>query len=308
MDHDFIEWCRNPDNHGDEVWQNWLDLHPEMQEKLADAERLVNEVKIQPLDLKDRKSALWDRIEASIELNDRMPIVKSRERRMTWWWVAAASLLILVTARMLWPSYDIIETDNGQQMAYVLPDGSIAHLNDGTNIRMNSRKFLDDRQLELVGEAFFEVEKGSRFLVKTSEGSIQVLGTSFNVYARDASLEVHCNTGRVQVTTDRDTIILTPGKHVVKNVREGLVEGEFNIETEGDWTDGKFQFKNKPLHRVFEELERQYDVTVPTNLSSRLYSGFFNDHNLDSALHNICWPMQLSYEIEGTTVEIKSDN
>ncbi len=309
MDQPFIDWCRGKNASEDAQWQEWLVQHPAMKEKFEEAANLINSVQIEPIESGNRKQALWDRIDQSIKTMDPLPKIEVRERKMKIWWAAAAVLLILVAVRFLLPSDDVIVTQYAQQVAYVLPDGSIAHLNDGSSIRLRSDRFNENRQLQLQGEAFFEVEKGSTFLVETANGSIEVLGTSFNVYARGDALEVHCNMGRVQVMTRQDTSILTAGKHVVKNTSGGLIEGEFNVSTEGDWTDGKFEFKSKPLSRVFSELERQYDVEVnfAEGLGNELYTGFFNDHNLDSALYNICWPLGLRYEIRDQEIIIQNE-
>lgn len=308
MDQPFIDWCSGKSPSEDTQWQEWLEQHPAMKDKVQEAATLIESVRIEPIDLGDRKAALWNRIDQTIESMDPTPQIEVRERKMKIWWAAAAVLLILVAVRFLLPTDDVIKTQYAQQVAYVLPDGSIAHLNDGSSIRLRSSRFNENRQLRLQGEAFFEVEKGSTFIVETSNGSVEVLGTSFNVYARGDALEVHCNTGRVQVMTGQDTTILTAGKHVVRNASGGLIEGEFNVSSEGDWTDGKFEFKNKPLSRVFSELERQYDVEVKLDesIGDELYTGFFNDHNLDSALYNICWPLELRYEIREKEIIISN--
>ena len=308
MDQPFIDWCKGKSPAEDPQWDEWLSQHPAMKDKVEEAASLIDSVQVEPVAVGDRKAALWDRIDQTIESMDPAPKIEVRERKMKIWWAAAAVLLVLVAVRFLLPADDLIETNNSQQLAYVLPDGSIAHLNDGSSIRLRTNRFNENRHLQLKGEAFFEVEKGSTFLVETPNGSVEVLGTSFNVYARGDALEVHCNTGRVKVMTQQDTTILTAGKHVVRNTRGGLIEGEFNVSSEGDWTDGKFEFKNKPLSRVFSELERQYDVEVKLaeGLGDELYTGFFNDHNLDSALYNICWPLQLNYEIQDKEIIIQN--
>lgn len=308
MDQPFIDWCNGKSPSEDTQWQEWLEQHPAMKDKVQEAATLIESVRIEPIDSGDRKAALWNRIDQTIESMDPTPQIEVRERKMKIWWAAAAVLLILVAVRFLLPTDDVIKTQYAQQVAYVLPDGSIAHLNDGSSIRLRSSRFNENRQLRLQGEAFFEVEKGSTFIVETPNGSVEVLGTSFNVYARGDALEVHCNTGRVQVMTGQDTTILTAGKHVVRNASGGLIEGEFNVSSEGDWTDGKFEFKNKPLSRVFSELERQYDVEVrlDESIGDELYTGFFNDHNLDSALYNICWPLELRYEIREKEIIISN--
>ena len=52
----------------------------------------------------------------------------------------------------------------------------------GVKFQFDKKRFTDERIIQLRGEAFFEVEKGSRFVVQTGKGAVEVLGTSFNVF------------------------------------------------------------------------------------------------------------------------------
>ncbi len=73
-------------------------------------------------------------------------------------------------------------TPQGKRSRMVLADGSIVHLNAGSTIRYPA-SFDRKREVYLSGEAFFEVVKNpSRpFLIHLDNGTVKVLGTSFNV-------------------------------------------------------------------------------------------------------------------------------
>ena len=76
----------------------------------------------------------------------------------------------------------------------------------GSELNYNASKWGEKRELELKGEAFFDVEKGKRFDVNTELGKISVLGTEFNVLSRDSIFKVSCYEGLVQVTYGNEKI------------------------------------------------------------------------------------------------------
>ena len=64
------------------------------------------------------------------------------------------------------------QSDYGTQLSVVLPDGSEAILNANSKIEFNTTDWKNEnRTLELDGEAYFKVKKGSLFTVKTSKGT-----------------------------------------------------------------------------------------------------------------------------------------
>src|SRR5690606_4217690 len=85
-----------------------------------------------------------------------------------------------------------ITTPKGGQYQIILADGTKVWLNANSSLKYPS-KFLEERRVvELVGEAFFEVnskptEFGANipFIVKTSKQEVFVTGTKFNVSAYD---------------------------------------------------------------------------------------------------------------------------
>ncbi|MEM9052122.1 MAG: FecR domain-containing protein [Bacteroidota bacterium] len=109
--------------------------------------------------------------------------------------VAASVLVILSLSIFLFTGSESFETDILQQEFVALPDGSEVQLNSSSTLAFNKRNFEDERELDLKGEAFFEVKKGVKFTVTTDNGAVEVLGTSFNVNSREERLEVICYTG-----------------------------------------------------------------------------------------------------------------
>ena len=126
------------------------------------------------------------------------------------------------------PEVRLVAT-KGEQNIYELPDGSVATLNAQSSISYEPGEWSSARRVELNGEAFFEVKKGTPFLVKTPYGDVQVLGTSFNVDARKDHFSVACFTGSVRVVAASRSQVLSPGERVFVSdnvLKMGVFEGD----------------------------------------------------------------------------------
>ena len=82
-------------------------------------------------------------------------------------------------------SYSEVIVPLGSKSHVVLPDGSDVWLNAGSRLKYSAQFTAKERTVELSGEAYFEVakERKRRFVVVTSNVSINVHGTTFNVKA-----------------------------------------------------------------------------------------------------------------------------
>ena len=220
----------------------------------------------------------------------------------------AASIIILIGL------YFLIKTDitsvvtaKGEHYTINLPDGSELILNAESKAEYNKNTWDKNRNVKLKGEAFFKVKKGSRFTVNTEKGEIEVLGTSFNVYSRAGIFEVKCFSGKVKVSNKTSSLnkVITKGKAVKISANNKFDTFEFEEKNKSQWLKGKFLFNRASLNEVFKEIERQYNIEVKfSNADERIYTGFFNNKNLEQALKNVCIPMGLDYKISSNKVII----
>lgn len=231
-------------------------------------------------------------------------------RKMRWIYSVAASILVLFG---VWSAFSYFGTTNivapkGQQTEYQLPDGSMVSINAESKISFRKSSFNKKRLLTLEGEAFFNVKKGSSFVVKTRFADIKVLGTSFNIYTRENSFKVSCVTGKVQVKNATEAVILTPGESATTSSNHLKEYADKNISTVSNWRIGQFYFESAPLIDVFKEIERQFNVnfTLP-DIDNKFYTGDFSNRDLVDALDVVCIPMELDYEI-GTNSKIQVRN
>jgi len=239
----------------------------------------------------------WDEVQAKItrgETSSARPVIRFSWRPLL---SVAAAAAIIVGLIVLWPNQSLrqVAAQAGARQIVSLPDQSQVDLNAGSTISF-SDPWQSEREVKLEGQAFFEVMKGGRFNVVTPNGVVEVLGTSFDVFARDHRFVVECRTGKVKVTSNRQEVDILPG------YRAEIIDGQLTVSEfdliRGDWRSGEFHFEQAPLEDVFEEIKRQFNVqiTLP-DVSKRFYTGRFSSKNFEEALQLICLPMGLKYDI-----------
>ncbi|MDR0430280.1 MAG: DUF4974 domain-containing protein [Tannerellaceae bacterium] len=164
--------------------------------------------------------------------------------------------------------YHTIFVPKGGEYELLLADGSKVFLNSETSMTFPSYFGGDKREVELTGEAFFEIEKNSKpFIVKTINMSIEVTGTSFNVsaYSEDLYANTTLMDGSVSVYAgDKQNLYyLDPGYNLCMNKtsREISVQ-KVDTDIYTAWVRGIFMFRNQPLHEILSQLSRWYDFTV----------------------------------------------
>lgn len=310
-DPSFQDYIRKRNTESVQFWEQWITDHPDQAEKIEEATQFLQEIQLIEVDVpEDQTESLLKRINLSI---DESPENRSNEsvpiRKLSWWkYAVAASIIFIAGLWLFWPSdgMQTYRTDYAMQESIELPDQSRVNLNAGSTLSFNHRKWDTQRQVALAGEAFFEVEKGSSFIVETSLGEVEVLGTSFNVLNRSPYFEVQCITGLVAVRTKAGySETINPNEAILFNQENNTFE-KINLlpSTSGIWTENVVHFVDKPLNYVFEELERQYDIEIRSQDLKGTFNGPLTLNNLEEALYDLCWPMNLQYQIKKDFISI----
>ena len=141
------------------------------------------------------------------------------------------------------------------------------------------------RSVQLDGEAYFKVAKGKTFDVHTPLGTVTVVGTQFNVKARDNRFDVTCFEGKVKVTYNSDEVFLSPGENVTFENGDKITIPE-TTDAQPEWINDEVNFEKEKLANVFKELERQYNIKIQVqNISPQeTYNGALPTDNLEEAL------------------------
>lgn len=216
------------------------------------------------------------------------------------WMFRIAAILILgfglfFTYQTITPTTQLAE--NGKETTFLLPDNSEVVLNSGSEIEYKKWNWDDNRNLELKGEAYFRVAKGKKFQVNTNLGKVSVLGTQFNVKARNKRFDVTCYEGRVKVNYNSEEVILTKGQTVSFENNVKIVHQEVALE-KPLWTIDQMDFEKENLTNVLEEIQRQYTITIEAKdiQSEQLFTGKIPADNLEVALQIIASTYHLNYQ------------
>jgi transmembrane sensor len=204
-----------------------------------------------------------------------------------WWYKVAAIFVLFLGIALFYKSYLAVTeyTENGQQIAFSLPDDSKVLLNAGSVIDYKKMGWKNHRQLILTGEAYFRVAKGKTFEINTNLGKVTVVGTQFNVKSRGNRFDVTCYEGCVKVNYRNHEVFITHGKRIVFENGNAVVVPK-PMTTQPEWTMGELAFANDNLAAIVKELERQYDysIALQNSTTQQLFTGSLPLHNLDGAL------------------------
>lgn len=254
------------------------------------------------------EQALFNKLKEQLNQNQARQERKVIRLIPNWAYAVAATIVIafgLFYALNIGSHY---QTGFGEQLAVVLPDNSKAELNSNSDIKFKRWNWKSNRELDLKGEAFFDVEKGQSFKVYTDDGIVEVLGTEFNVISRAHYFEVQCQEGKVKVTsyTTNDEVVLLPGNGV--RIINGKIE-RWNYDiNEPNWTLGESTFHNTPMSQVIMALQNQFEINFDSSdidLSER-FTGGFTHKDLNLALKTVMIPMDISYSVDNNKIILKN--
>ncbi len=234
----------------------------------------------------------------------------------------------------------IISVSNGSKSDIQLPDGSVVKLNSGSTLIYPSSFEANNRTVKLEGEGFFTIRKDSArpFYVNTSNISVKVLGTVFNVksYADENTIETTLVSGAVEIYNDlkasrkplneKPVAVLKPNERAtyIKDVNkakfgrsgqfaQGQKQANLIIDKLTDagtyiaWKDNILKFDNEKFDNIIRRLERWYGVKVDLKypeLNNERFSGQFDSETLEQALNAIAITEPFTFDIKRNTVFI----
>lgn len=217
--------------------------------------------------------------------------------------VAAAAAIVLgfafLARNYLAPSSQpfIVSTTAGQTEMVELTDGSVVWLNENSSLAFNNPADRTERRATLTGEGFFEVAENPNkpFIIETEDTRVSVLGTSFNVRAlpEEGFTEVQVKTGKVAFegkVSEEKLILVAKEKAIYRHQSEKMqkeTDESFNAIA---WHTKSLHFKETPLKKVLEDLERYYQINVEltkADMYACKFSSPFTDQNLHVVLESI---------------------
>jgi ferric-dicitrate binding protein FerR (iron transport regulator) len=321
-------------------------VHPQYQAALDLTQAYWNQHPDTPLTDKEIEAALdkilhkeeHDPVWEEWQRSTRRRRIRRRQKAI----IVAATVAAAAAGVLLWPRHHDppkiadteVQTRPGTRSNLLLPDGTVVWLNAGSNLTYPPAFNGKTREVELSGEAFFDVAKNPEhpFIVHTASMNIRVLGTSFDVkaYEQDKTTETTLIKGSIEVTLKSrpDTrIILQPNQKLVIPIEDSVatpVKSEkptekklaitpptIDIHTgviiETAWTTNKLVFQDESFRDLAAQMERWYGITVVFDkkpLEDLRFTGSFEKETIQQALAALQLTADFTYTIHENQITI----
>lgn len=306
---------RNPNEPENETLQNWLKEDAGNKAVLDDLKVIYSITGNAPESFVPQKEQAWERI------INRISIKKQQSGIIRFMLRVAASILLvalgvggsyLIQTRNSPNSFTEVYSPYGHKTMVVLPDNSKVWLNGDSRIKYNTN-FSNTRNVELSGEALFEVTKNpdNLFTVKSKDIRIEVYGTTFNVqsYNDDIVSEVALVEGSVGLYHDEQLLRkMVPGEVISYDAQSNKFSSQQgNISQITSWRADELIIENETFESIVKYLERWYGVEIllDQSLKQNLRLSFkVKTESLTELLSIIDHITPVSYEINGKQVKI----
>lgn len=224
----------------------------------------------------------------------------------------AAALLVLAGIAASWLYFAntqeksdpaTIYTGAGSSLNYTLPDGTRVFLTGNSSITYQ-KNFIDQRNIEFQGLAFFEVAKtGSPFRVFAGETAIEVTGTSFSVSVPESGkyTVVDLLEGSVQISGAGNKVLakLEPGlSFTFDNTSKKYTVQEKDIEKLTSWRHKKLSFNNTSVSEIAGILEKRFGnkLHISQEITSMRFTFTIENETLEQTLDLMCGIAPVEYQ------------
>jgi len=212
-------------------------------------------------------------------------------------WQSGSENQLAVTENATQIAPKVISTKHGSRTRVDLPDGTKVWLNAGSSLSYQHNFGSNNRNVTLVGEAYFDVVKNTEkpFIIHTNKMDIKVLGTAFNVscYPNARKVETSLIRGSIEVTLldrPKEKIYLKPNDkltlldNIISNNSVGKLKTSAiatqarnipqlsishitylpidNSVVETSWINNKLVFSSETFEEVSQKMEKWYDVNI----------------------------------------------
>jgi ferric-dicitrate binding protein FerR (iron transport regulator) len=269
----------------------------------------------------------WNKVHSRLSENNLLTAEKTLRvsfMRSTLLKVAAVALILLSigsagiylnNAGYLSKKISVIAGIDQKNVLVSLPDGSKVYLNRNSEFTYKSNFGKHGRNVNLTGEAFFEISPDATkpFIIDAGKAQVKVVGTTFNVITNnsESAVEVFVKTGKVLVSDElgSQTIQLDPG-----------YVGTMNSNTSGkkinenpnyiSWKTGYLDYNGQKLSIVFNDLKRVYNMEIVADDPSILenpWNSPIDNSSQETIIRIICTSFNLSYTKDGDVYHLSKN-
>ncbi len=351
LDREFRNWVLRPSKGSNLFWEEYLKKHPHKREDILIARQLVMNMsrfsyQIEPNRKEDARQkihkAIRDIGEESLEkktipIHSMGSLLKLNNQKKGIFELGQfqkiACILVLVFLSSFLLTQIFFPTDLKEALAEEVPlfeehlappgvksnltlqDGSKVILNSGSQLKYVKNFEPHQRELELFGEAYFEVATHPErpFKVKTGNVTTRAIGTSFNIKAfQNEDIDIALVTGSVavelEINSNESQVILRPGEKVnINQQNQQLIKGSFDTDTILAWTRKTIVFEQSTINSIVRTLENWYGVEihlVNNPPKTMAISGKFQDQSLKNVLIGLSHSANFNFEINKDQIYI----
>ena len=250
----FIQWQQSHDTAIIQLWEAWLQQHPEKQEIVQQAieqyKLLVSFKKIKASH--EQQNAAWLNIEQQIQSSSSI----FNKRRFLYWMAAAAVIAIIAISGLIiynaHSATEILITSDAKTKTILLPDSSVITLNNTSSLKYMSD---NEREVWIDGSAHFVIKPviQSRhkipFLVHAGQMEIKVLGTVFSVVNTHQQCLAVLKEGSIEASAFSEKKQLVPGEKITL-IKNKLETNTVNPDLYNPWMDGSFRFDKTNIEEL----------------------------------------------------------
>lgn len=215
------------------------------------------------------------------------------------------------------PADYVVQTTKGDCVKIVLPDGSKVNVNENTSLSYHHGFFYKSREVQLDGEAYFEVrhDESHPFIVSHNGICAKVLGTKFNIQTKNKNnlfiATLLQGSLAVSQKNSQEEFFMKPNQQVVINMttHDASMTDVSDAKESILWVSGRMNYKDKRLEEIVKSLKSQYDMEVQFGndevKNQRFTCTFSTDNSVEDIFKILSMTHHFVYQIDKDTIFIE---
>ena len=248
--------------------------------------------------------ASWARFQEAIQDAPAAPVFSFSP-----FYKVAAAVIIAVGLGLVffnpWSAQEYI-TKAGEKLEVTLPDQSVITLNEMSSLTL-ARSFNEkERFVEFTGEAYFDIAENpdKPFIIQSGISEVRVLGTSFNVDAREDKefVEVDVTSGRVslsEIGNSSNQVLLTKGMSGQLSTSSRLLAAtEYSNENFQAWKTKQLEFEDILMTEVADDMEEYFGKEIGFEndaITSCKFTSSFSEPTIEEVLQILALTLDLRF-------------
>lgn len=293
--------------------ENWVKARAENQKELDDYQFIWQQIP----NLKEEKivdvDAAWNKVKTKMSLAKEAKIIELTPKKRSFFTPVriAASIFFFLLIGLLVLLFNQKNTEiltlktHNNTLEKTLPDGSVVFLNANTTLNYPTDFQRDTREITLLGEAFFNVQRNESqpFVIHANGSDVKVLGTSFNVKAYSKNVKVSVASGKVAFKHQSKQTLLEKGEEAEFEADKDTIRKALMIDKNVfAYKTKTFVFENSSLEHIIRILSESYHAKIILRNSHiktcRLTTTFTNE-SLPNTLNIIAETLNLNINQQG---------